>query len=703
MEGRVSENMASMVKSGSGGGSVDPEIVEIFINHIISTASKKLIRELHKLKSEMKFHSPVAKGVEGKILNSNGAKNSSKETKLPGIDIFVLKGSGVPMHWDFCSLDAAGASGGILLAWDGNKFEMVEFWVGVFSVSIVLSDIQKKDRLTFSGVYGPVLRGEKKLFWEELDNVRSRWDFPWCVGGDFNEIRWEFTWWLDLFPGARQIAIEHSVSDHCPVILDPQMESWGPSPFRFEIAWLKFPMMTEKLGGWWGECYASGSSDVVIGTKLRYVEKKLKEWKVENIKTSEARLVWLRAKIRELKLKVNANSATVDEMLEVNKCCIIPEGVNFNSLLVEDANNLERPFSEEEVEKGLSSMVGDKAPGSDGFCMAFFQSCWDYVKGDVMRFFREFFDGLELDCGTCSTFIALIPKVKGASSIGEFRPISFVGCLYKLLAKILASRLKLVMPLIFSDYQLAFVSKRQILDCSLIANETIDYYAKCGRSGVVCKLDMEKAYDRVEWHYLDYVMGRMGFEGKWRAWMAKCISSPWFSILINGSPFGYFKSSRGLRQGDPLSPFLFVMVAETLNRLIAKGSVAKLMQGFYVGQREVEVSHLQFVDDTLLFCSPEVESVLYLKAIIRWYELISGQCVNFHKSKLYCVNMDHELSLGLASIMGCKLDHFPSSYLRLPLGFGRPNIASWVPIVERVERRLILGRETSSLGVVDLL
>ncbi|XP_077251854.1 uncharacterized protein LOC143891091 [Tasmannia lanceolata] len=564
MEDGVSKNMASFINSGSGGGSVDPEIVEILINQVVST---------------------------GKIFGLSFI--GTEETKVSCIDRSILKGSGVPMRWDFCSLDAVGASGGILLAPDGNKFEMVEFWVGVFSVSVVLSDIQKKDKLTFFwGLWAGVEGGEEVVLGRT--GLCKGKEFTWESGSCKSRIdRFLFCRrWLDLFPGARQIDIEHSISDHCPIILDPQMESRGPSPFRFEIAWLKIPMMMEKLGGWWGECYASGSSDV--------------DW--------------------ELKLKINVNSAINEEMLEVNKC-----KEELNSLILHE----EITWRQKSRSRWLKE--GDKNT-------AFFHS----VASARRR--GNWIHSLNINGVWCEENGAIKQEVKGASSIGEFRPISLVGCLYKLLAKILASSV-----------------------------EGVVWYANW---------IWKKAYDRVEWHYLDDVMGQMGFGGKWRGWMAKCISSPWFSILINGVPFGYFKSSRGLRQGDPLSPFLFVMVAETLNGLIAKGSVAKLIQGFFVGQSEVEVTHLQFADDTSLFCSPEVESVLYLKAIIRWYELISGQRVNFHKSKLYGVNMDHELSLGLAGIMGCKLDHLPSSYLGLPLGFGRPNIASSVSIVKRVERRL---------------
>ncbi|XP_077222175.1 uncharacterized protein LOC143856017 [Tasmannia lanceolata] len=174
---------------------------------------------------------------------------------------------------------------------------------------------------------------------------------------------------------------------------------------------------------------------------------------------------------------------------------------------------------------------------------------------------------------------------------------------------------------------------------------------------------MEKAYDRVEWDCFDYLLRRMGFGSRWRGWIRKCVSSAWFSILINGSSNGFFKSSRGLRQGDPLSPFLFVNVAETLSRLMQKGSSLGLFEGFIIGRDRVEVSLLQFADDTLLFCAPETSQIWNLKVTLRCYEFITGQRSNFLKSRLYTINTPLSDAYDFAKILGCALESLPSSYL----------------------------------------
>ena len=145
-----------------------------------------------------------------------------------------------------------------------------------------------------------------------------------------------------------------------------------------------------------------------------------------------------------------------------------------------------------------------------------------------------------------------------------------MGGLYKILAKVLANRLKKVVSKVVSSAQNAFVEGRQILDAALIANEARDSMLKGDVAGVLCKLDLEKAYDHINWDFLMLVMQKMGFGEKWAGWIRWCISTASFLVLINGSPAGFFQSTRGLRQGDPIYPYLFVLGMEALSCLINK-------------------------------------------------------------------------------------------------------------------------------------
>ena len=195
-----------------------------------------------------------------------------------------------------------------------------------------------------------------------------------------------------------------------------------------------------------------------------------------------------------------------------------------------------------------------------------------------MGFFGDFYESSCFKRSLNATFVALVPKKGGAKELKDFRPINLVGGLYKLLAKVLVNRLKWVVDSLVSDFQHVFVGGRQILDVVLIANEVIDSRLKASLRGLLCKLDIEKAYDHVNWNHLIAMMDKMGFGSKWLGWIRWCISMIRFSILVNSSPFGFFSSSRGLKQEDPLSPYFFILVMEILYCLISRAKDGDLLR-----------------------------------------------------------------------------------------------------------------------------
>ena len=295
------------------------------------------------------------------------------------------------------------------------------------------------------------------------------------------------------------------------------------------------------------------------------------------------------------------------------------EGLKFDQIERLERDCVERRFEQEEVLRVVKELKGDKAPGPNGFSLAFYHHCWGVVKRDVLAVFEEFYQHSKFEKSLNAIFIALIPKKNGVSNIRDFRPISLVGSVYKILAKVLANRLKEVLDQLISESQNNFVGGRQILDSVLIVNECVDSRVKSKIPGVICKLDIEKAYDHVNWEALLDLLKIMGFGVRWCRWICTCISTIQFSILFNGSPVDFFGSSRGLRQGDPLSPMLFLVMMEVFSKMRKRVEGAGLLRGFRAVGRQgggVGVSHLLLVDDTILFYDADEEHILRVRMLL---------------------------------------------------------------------------------------
>ena len=210
---------------------------------------------------------------------------------------------------------------------------------------------------------------------------------------------------------------------------------------------------------------------------------------------------------------------------------------------------------------------------------------------------------------------------------------------------------------------------RQILDGILVANEIVDKACRSNEELILFKVDFEKAYDSIDFEYLDDVMKKMGFPTLWRKWINECIRTATASVLVNGSPTDEFSLGRELRQGDPLSSFLFLLAAEGFHVLMESLKVNDLFVGYKVGRRDVTVvSHLQFVDDTLILGVKSWANIRSMRAILLLFEALSGLKVNFSKSHLVGVNVTSLWLSEAASMLSCRVGAIPFVYLGLPIG-----------------------------------
>lgn len=227
-----------------------------------------------------------------------------------------------------------------------------------------------------------------------------------------------------------------------------------------------------------------------------------------------------------------------------------------------------------------------------------------------MQMVRDFFqtgDNLE---GMNATNIVLISKKKHPTTLIELRPIALCNVVMKIITKVLANRLKNVLETVISDTQSAFLLGRLISDNIMVSFEVMHYLKrkKFGNDGYMAlKLDISKAYDRIEWGFLKGMLNAMGFSSWWTHLVLQCVDSVEYNIIHGDFEIGPITPSKGLRQGDPLSPYLFIVFAEGLSALIKHYEDMKWLRGIKICRRAPQISLMLFADDSYLYCRAETE------------------------------------------------------------------------------------------------
>lgn len=270
--------------------------------------------------------------------------------------------------------------------------------------------------------------------------------------------------------------------------------------------------------------------------------------------------------------------------------------------------------------------------------------------------------------------------------------IALCNVLYKLVAKVLANRLKSVLHKCISETQSAFVPGRSILDNALVAIKLVHHMKTKTRGSersVALKLDISKAYDRIDWAYLKDVMITMGFSNRWIDWIMTCVETVDYFVIVNKDMVGPIIPGRGLRQGDPLSPYLFILCAEDLSALIRDAEARGELQGVRVCRNAPVVSHLLFADDCFLFFQAEVSQDNVMKRILNTYEEALGQAISLSKSEIYYSrNVQQQVQQDITDILGVRAVLGTGKYLGLPSMVGRSKKATFNFIKDRVWQKI---------------
>jgi ribonuclease HI/exonuclease III len=360
-------------------------------------------------------------------------------------------------------------------------------------------------------------------------------------------------------------------------------------------------------------------------------------------------------------------------------------------LIKEEVNHkLSEAVTQQEIKEALDQMHPDKAPGPDGFTARFYQQCWEIIKSDLTKMIKKSQASSKLGGGTNSAFLALIPKEKGALSFSRFRPISLCNTSYKILTKVIANRLKNILPSIVPENQGGFIKGRHIADNIILVQEAL--HSSLGRKekGMIIKLDLANAFDKVNHNFLFAVMKKFGFDDNFVNWIRACIDSPWIAPMVNGRVTNFFKASRGLRQGCPLSPLLYAIQASVLSYQLENARITSNLKGLQIAQGVKEINHAQFADDTLLLGGASCIVAKRFKEELDAYTVMSGSEISHAKSKIYSWNITPMEMRDISRILSIEGHTIWESfnYLGVPISKKSPRSSSWNHILDKLKRRI---------------
>nr|KAJ0203968.1 hypothetical protein LSAT_V11C500292530 [Lactuca sativa] len=501
---------------------------------------------------------------------------------------------------------------------------------------------------------------------------------------------------INLFPSSSATALPRELSDHCPIILQTTLPDFGKPPFRLFNSWLGKEGFDDIVKKAWEEFRGFGTPDMFLKAKLKFLKNEIKKWRATEYPKEMAELQEIKRRVQEIDLLAEERTLTEQEICEMrtnfqkiaemekaavldikqrakikwlidgdensaffhglvnnkkrknkiagllidNNWIIEPEPIKeeifnfyrqkfqekwpsrpkfsstqFSPLDIETSASLEAPFTLEEVKNAIWSCGNEKSPGPNGFSFKFIKRYWDTLKNDIMNAVKHFENHGNIGRGCNASFITLIPKIKDPLTISDYRPISLIGCMYKVIAKVMSIRLKKVIGECIGEVQAAFIEGRNILEGPLIINEMCSWVKKTKDKMLLFKVDFNKAFDTVNWEYLDHIQMQLGFGERWRGWIKTCLRSSTLSVLVNGSP----------------------------------------------------------TNDALFVGEWGEENIKNLARILRCFHVASGLRVNFKKSRVLGIGVEHQEVTSLAEPLGCEPSRLPFSYLGVPsktLSFG---------------------------------
>ncbi|KAA3489038.1 reverse transcriptase [Gossypium australe] len=552
--------------------------------------------------------------------------------------------------------------------------------------------------------------------------------------------------WRTLFPDFIIQHLLHSFSDHCPILINTEnnvRKNQGES-FRFEAWWILEDTFLEKVKMSWGASSGDLLNKLVIlkgdltrwANQIRRKRKRKKEILTTKLATlleadrddenmaeiidtkihlnmeidkdesyweQRARINWLklgdrntsffhkqaslrkkRNLVQKLQLDDERETKEIEEMKEIAQAYFVKLFSNGSHISTdkmfsgveaciseEDNANLKANFTKEEIRTDKSPRRGWITSHILPKMLAnYWRGCRELLPSTVEQRY----------------------KLSSPTNISQFRPISLCNVIYKVIAKAIANRLRVVLHKCIDSAQSAFVSGRLITDNVLLAYEILHTLKNknIGKRGLMAvKLDMSKAYDRVDWNFVEKVMKKMGFDKGWVDMVMKCVSSVSYSVIINGFASTCFRPHRGLRQGDPLSPFLFLFCGEGLSSLMRLAKAENIIKVVKASRSRPAIFHLLFADDCILFAEATERDAISLKQILMEYKQNSGQCVNFKKSTIFfSTNTQERERMAVSQVLKVRRSIDIERYLGLPSMVGKRKRSCFQNLKDRFKQRI---------------
>nr|GEV82824.1 RNA-directed DNA polymerase, eukaryota [Tanacetum cinerariifolium] len=667
---------------------------------------------------------------------------SIQETKVANFSDMEVKLLWGNYCFEHVASKAIGCLGGILCIWDPNLFVKDQHIISDYFVLLYGTWIPSKTKICIVSIYAPQALSEK-LFNSQgaaafnnfisnsglIDILLEGYSFTLAhpLGNKMSKLdRFLVSdGFVSLFPHTSDLCLDKHLFDHRLILLRELILDFGATPFWLSHSWFHWDGFDQMVVHSWNS-YSLDDSNLMVRfkKKLQLLKKDIHSWvttykrtqlgrtsclkdqlrdidhiidsggcsddilqfrkdlmnQLHELKESEAREFVQKAKVRwaiegdenskffhgvinRKRVSLAVRGVMVDGdwvddpgcikeefRSHFAKCFQPPNGyrnrLDFEfpkTLSSEQASDLEIPISKEEIRKAVWACGENKSPGPDGFTFEFVRSN--------------------------SSFIALISKYRDPKSVNDYRPICLIGSLYKVVTKILAMRLSLVISELISDVQTAFVA-----------------------------VDFAKACDSVRWDYLDDVLRSFGFGSKWCSWIKGSLSSSMASILVNGCLTSELQFYCGLKQGDPLAPYLFILVMESLHLSFSRVVDAGIFKGIKI-DNSVTISHLFYADDAVFVGEWSQENLDKILNVLHCFHLASGLRINVKKSHLLGVGVPHGTVQIAAVNLGCSIMKTPFKYLGVMVGGNSLKSEFWGDIMSKLNSRMSKWKsKTLSIG-----